>query len=120
MNESSEKSRSSSGSNPSLQRFGQYELLRKIAAGGMAEIFLAKQTGISGFERMLVIKRILPHLAENKEFITMFLDEARIAAQLNHPNVVQIYDLGRLPTEGQGRHQDFRRGRKVPCFSPPP
>jgi serine/threonine protein kinase len=106
LNESSEKSRSSSGSNPSLQRFGQYELLRKIAAGGMAEIFLAKQTGISGFERMLVIKRILPHLAENKEFITMFLDEARIAAQLNHPNVVQIYDLGRLPTEGQGRHQD--------------
>ena len=106
--EGTEKSRSGSGSHsqPGNQRLGQYELLRKIAAGGMAEIFLAKQTGISGFERMLVIKRILPHLAENKEFITMFLDEARIAAQLTHPNVVQIYDLGRIPSDGPVRHPD--------------
>jgi eukaryotic-like serine/threonine-protein kinase len=107
MSEHTERSRSGSGSVPRAIRFGQYELIRRIATGGMAEIFLAKQTGISGFERMLVIKRILPHLAENKEFITMFLDEARIAAQLTHPNVVQIYDLGRLPNPEAGlRNQD--------------
>ena len=79
-----------------MQGFGRYVLLRKLAAGGMAEIFLAKQTGISGFERLVVIKRILPQLSGNREFITMFLDEARTAAQLTHPNVVQIYDMGQI------------------------
>ncbi len=78
------------------QTFGRYVLLRRLAAGGMAEIFLAKQTGISGFERLVVIKRILPHLSTNREFITMFLDEARTAAQLSHPNIVQIYDMGQV------------------------
>jgi serine/threonine-protein kinase len=60
----------------------------------MAEIYLARQLGPEGFEKLLVVKRILPHLAENDDFVTMFLDEARIAARLNHPNVVQIFDLG--------------------------
>ncbi len=60
----------------------------------MAELFLARQTGLSGFEKQVAIKRILPALATDKQFVEMFLDEARIAAQLTHPNIVQIYDLG--------------------------
>ena len=78
----------------SLETYGRYQLLKKLATGGMAQIYLARQMGPEGFEKFLVVKRILPHLAENDEFITMFLDEARIAARLNHPNVVQIFDLG--------------------------
>jgi serine/threonine protein kinase len=78
----------------SLETYGRYQLLKKLATGGMAQIYLARQLGPEGFEKLLVVKRILPHLAENEEFITMFLDEARIAARLNHPNVVQIFDLG--------------------------
>jgi serine/threonine protein kinase len=73
----------------------RYEILRKLATGGMAELFLAKQSGLEGFEKVVVIKRILSHLAQDEEFVTMFLDEARIAAKLSHPNIVQIYDLGK-------------------------
>lgn len=78
----------------SLETYGRYQLLKKLATGGMAQIYLARQVGPEGFEKLLVVKRILPHLAENEDFITMFLDEARIAARLNHPNIVQIFDLG--------------------------
>ncbi len=78
----------------SLEPYGRYQLLKKLATGGMAQIYLARQVGPEGFEKLLVVKRILPHLAENDDFITMFLDEARIAARLNHPNIVQIFDLG--------------------------
>ena len=76
------------------ETFGRYQLLKKIATGGMAEIYLARQQGLEGFEKLLVLKRILPHLAENEEFVEMFLHEARVAVRLNHPNIVQIYDLG--------------------------
>ncbi len=76
--------------------FGRYELLKRIAAGGMGEVFLARQAGLEGFEKLLVVKVLLPHLVEDQEFITMFLDEARIAARLNHPNVAQIFDLGEV------------------------
>ena len=75
-------------------QFGRYTLVRKIATGGMAEIFLAKQPGPEDFERFVVIKRILPHLTEKQEFVTMFVDEMRIAAFLSHPNIVQIHDIG--------------------------
>ncbi|MBK7860228.1 MAG: serine/threonine protein kinase [Archangiaceae bacterium] len=78
----------------SLENFGKYQLIKKLASGGMASIYLARQQGLEGFEKLLVVKRILPHLAENDDFIKMFLDEARIAARLNHPNIVQIFDLG--------------------------
>jgi serine/threonine protein kinase len=74
--------------------FGRYQLLRKIASGGMGQVFLARADGASGFEKLLVIKRVLPHLAEDNEFLQMFLEEARIAARLNHPNLVQIFELG--------------------------
>jgi serine/threonine-protein kinase len=76
------------------KRFGKYTLIRKIAIGGMAEIFLALQRSVAGFEKIIVVKRILPHLAKDAQFVTMLLDEARIAATLNHPNVAQIYDVG--------------------------
>src|SRR5579863_8821828 len=74
--------------------FGKYQLLKKLAAGGMGQVFLARSAGAQGFEKLVVIKRILPHLAEDEEFLNMFFDEARIAARLNHPNVIQIFDLG--------------------------
>lgn len=76
------------------QAFGQYQLQKKLATGGMAEVWLARQTGIQGFNRHVVIKRILPHLAEDPEFVHMFLNEAKIASRFNHPNIAQIYDLG--------------------------
>ena len=75
-------------------RFGKYTLLNRIAVGGMAEIFLARQAGVEGFEKTLCLKRIRPHLSSQPAFVNMFLNEAKLAAQLNHPNIVQIYDLG--------------------------
>jgi len=76
------------------KRLGKYQLLARIAKGGMAEIYLARQRGMVGFARLVVIKRILPHLAEEPEFVRMFMEEARLAALINHPNVVQIHDVG--------------------------
>ena len=77
-----------------VKRFGEYTLIKKLATGGMAEIWLARQTGIAGFARFLVVKKILAHLAEQETFVRMFQDEARTSAMLSHPNVVQIHDLG--------------------------
>ena len=76
-------------------RLGKFVLLNKIAVGGMAEIFRARAFGASGFEKDLVIKRILPHLSENADFVKMLIDEAKITVALAHPNIAQIYDLGR-------------------------
>jgi serine/threonine-protein kinase len=76
--------------------FGQYKLLDRLAVGGMAELFLAQQSGPDGFEKPVVIKRIRPHLSRQPAFVRMFLNEARLAAQLNHPNIVQIHDLGKV------------------------
>jgi serine/threonine protein kinase len=75
-------------------QLGKYQLIHKLATGGMAEVFLAKAAGPMGFEKLLVLKRILPHLATEPTFVDMFLSEARLAAQLNHPNIVQIFDFG--------------------------
>lgn len=72
---------------------GKYTLLRHLATGGMAELFLALQRGVAGFEKLVVVKRILPALAGDAAFLAMFLHEARIAATLGHPNVVQIFDV---------------------------
>jgi len=76
--------------------FGRYQLLEKIAAGGMAEVFKARMRGEEGFEKIVAIKRILPHMADNDDFITMFIDEAKLAAQLTHNNIIHIYDLGKV------------------------
>lgn len=75
-------------------KFGKYLLIDRIGTGGMAELFLAKQTGLKGFEKVIAIKRILPHLTEDQEFVSMFINEAKLAALLSHQNIVQIYDLG--------------------------
>lgn len=75
-------------------RIGPYELLERIGVGGMAEVFRARQTGADGFERYVAIKRILPGIAADHDFVEMFIDEAKIAVQLSHPNIAQIYDLG--------------------------
>jgi serine/threonine protein kinase len=77
-------------------RFGQYVLVRRIARGGMAEVFLAQQRGLEGFDRRVAVKRILPHLADSPDFVKMFLGEAKLAAQLSHPNVVHIYEFGKV------------------------
>jgi TonB family protein len=76
--------------------FGRYQLLEKIASGGMAEVFKARMRGEEGFEKIVAIKRILPHMADNDDFITMFIDEAKLAAQLNHNNIIHIYELGKV------------------------
>ncbi|HYV48296.1 MAG TPA: serine/threonine-protein kinase [Myxococcaceae bacterium] len=83
-----------------METLGKYELIRKLAVGGMAEVFLAKSGGAMGFTKTVVLKRILPHLADDPRFVEMFLREAKIAAELTHPNVVQIFDFG----ESEGRY----------------
>ncbi|MCB9571507.1 MAG: serine/threonine protein kinase [Kofleriaceae bacterium] len=80
---------------PPGTRFGRYELLRRLAVGGMAELYLARATGIEGFEKLVALKRILPQNAENDDFVRMFLDEARLSATIQHANVAQVYDIGR-------------------------
>lgn len=72
-------------------RLGRYSVVRRLGAGGMAEVFLARSRGAEGVDKFLVVKRILPEYAENPHFRAMFIDEARIALRLNHPNVVQVY-----------------------------
>ena len=78
--------------------FGKYYLLDRIAIGGMAEVFRAKTFGHSGFEKLHVIKRILAHYADLPDFEAMFVDEAKLSVQLVHPNVVHIYDFGKIGT----------------------
>lgn len=77
-----------------ITQFGPYKLIERISVGGMAEVYKATEHGVEGFERTVAVKRILPHIAEDDEFITMFKDEAKIAGQLNHGNIAQIYNLG--------------------------
>ncbi len=80
----------------SMKRMGPYFLRRKVARGGMAELFLADYAREDGFRRKVAVKRILPHLVENPEFVKMFTREARVAAVLQHPNIVQIFDYGKI------------------------
>jgi eukaryotic-like serine/threonine-protein kinase len=72
----------------------RYRVLERLASGGMAEVFVAESAGIEGFKKRVAIKRVLPHLSEKKRFISMFLDEARLSAQLSHSNCVQVFDIG--------------------------
>jgi serine/threonine-protein kinase len=87
---------------PIAQEFvtlGRYQLLSRLAVGGMADVYLARQGEISGFKTLVVVKKVLPHLAVKPDFINMFLDEARIASMLDHPNVVRITEVGRAGDE---------------------
>ncbi len=78
------------------EQYGKYYLHERIARGGMAELFRGKIIGVKGFEKLVAIKRILPHLADQEEFVKAFIDEARLAAFLQHANIVQIYDFGEM------------------------
>jgi serine/threonine-protein kinase len=77
-------------------RFGKYELVRRLGHGGMAEVYLARQAGPAGFEKQVVLKQVLPQHGEKAHFRQMFLDEARLAARLSHPNICQVFDLGEV------------------------
>ena len=79
-----------------VQQFGSYVFLQKFAVGGMAELYKARKSGAKGFQKLFVAKKILPHLAMNDDFIGMLIDEAKVAALLDHPNIVRIYDLGKV------------------------
>ncbi len=79
--------------------FGKYVLLRPLAAGGMAEVFLAQMRGPAGFDKACVVKRVLPGHVANSQYMEMFLDEARVIARLSHPNVVQVFDMGELESD---------------------
>jgi serine/threonine-protein kinase len=93
---------------PRGTRFGKYTLLNRIAVGGMAEIFLSRQEGLEGFEKTICIKRIRPHLSSQANFVRMFLNEAKLAAQLNHPNIVQIYgDMSRIVPKAEKANIPF-------------
>jgi serine/threonine protein kinase len=99
-------------------QFGKYSLVARLATGGMAEIFLARLTGVAGFEKLVCIKRILPHLARDKQFVAMFLDEARIAARISHPNVCQVFELGEI----EGSYylaMEYLEGVPLACFRRP-
>lgn len=80
-------------------RIGRYELLRRLARGGMAELYLARASGLHGFEKLCVVKLVLPHLVDDRRFVQMFLHEARMAATLDHPNIAQVTDIGELEGE---------------------
>ena len=81
------------------QIFGRYEIVRPFGAGGMGEILLARQPGLPGVERLVIIKKILPHLAQEPGFLERFLDETRVAASLSHGNIVQVFEVGEVDGE---------------------
>ena len=107
--------------------FGKYRLIKKLAQGGMAEIYLARSTGAGGFEKTVIVKKILPRLSAHDKFVRMFINEAKVTSVLNHSNIVQIYDFGRVGqdyfiamehVDGKDLRSIIRacreRGRKIP------
>src|SRR5690349_12781670 len=109
------------------EQFGPYLVYERLGIGGMATVHRALERGIEGFERMVALKRLLPHLAEDASFIKSFVREAKLASLLNHVNIVQIYELGRVGTEyfismefidGKDIRRILRHARKV--TGPPP
>src|SRR5262245_33548800 len=81
---------------PVSETFGKYQLYERIGAGGMAEVFRAVAIGPENFQRTLVVKRILPHLSQDAAFVQMFIDEAKVSGVLSHPNLVQIFEFGKI------------------------
>lgn len=76
-------------------KIGRYDLIYRVGSGGMATVFVARLSGLAGFERLIAVKVIHQHLADSRKFVQMFLDEARMAASIHHPNVVETYEVGR-------------------------
>jgi serine/threonine protein kinase len=94
------------------QRYGRYVLVDRLGAGGMAEVFRALLVGPEQFQRMVVVKRILPHLSENPGFIKMFIDEATLSGRLSHPNIIQVHEFGRQD-EQYFIAMEYVRGRSL-------
>ena len=92
------------------RRLGRYEVLARLASGGMAGVYVARALGVAGFERLFAIKVLHPHLAHEEEFITMFLDEARLAARIRHPNVVPTIDISDTQDAGYFLVMDYIEG----------
>jgi serine/threonine protein kinase len=84
---------------PQPIQFGKYTLFERIGRGGMADVFKGRVQGPAGFERVFVVKRILPHLSDDPQFTRMFIEEAKMSARLNHPNIVQVFELGAVDKE---------------------
>jgi serine/threonine protein kinase/tetratricopeptide (TPR) repeat protein len=95
---------------PPLKEIAQFELVRRLGAGGMAEVFLAKKRGAEGTHKVLVLKRILPTHGSSRRFRAMFIEEARLAARLNHPNVVQVYEFQDFGDDGLLLAMEFVEG----------
>src|SRR5438132_401428 len=76
------------------ERLSKYEIVRKLATGGMAEIYLARTRGAAGFEKLVALKRLLPRVAEDAKLVQMFFEEAQLAATLNHPHIATVFDVG--------------------------
>src|SRR3954449_6026468 len=81
---------------PGRETFGRYQLLGLLGEGGMGRLYVAERRGIQGFVKVVALKQILPHLAESAALREMFLNEARVAAKLQHPNIVATYELGEV------------------------
>src|SRR3954463_3781494 len=79
-----------------LDSLGRYLLVRRVAAGGMGDVYLARQTGLAGFDRPCVIKLMNEDVAQNESSVALFLDEARITARLTHAHIAQVYDFGKI------------------------
>ncbi|MBL0194275.1 MAG: serine/threonine protein kinase [Myxococcales bacterium] len=92
------------------EKLAQYDVLRRLGAGGMAEVFLARKSGAEGTSKIVVVKRILPSFGASRRFRTMFIDEAQLATRLNHPNVVQVYDFSNEGAEGHILAMEYVEG----------
>jgi serine/threonine protein kinase len=110
-----------------MKMFGKYELGRVLGRGGFSEVYLARYTGIDGFEKVLVVKIMLPSVAGSPEFVSLFIQEARVTAQLSHPNIVTVFDFGKVderyymameyvkgPTLAEIIAKAAMRGEKIP------
>jgi serine/threonine protein kinase/tetratricopeptide (TPR) repeat protein len=95
---------------PTPKRLADFEIVRRLGAGGMAEVFLAKKRGAEGTYKLLVLKRILPAYGASRRFRSMFAEEAQLATRLNHPNIVQVYDFQDYGEEGQLLSMEFVEG----------
>src|SRR5579859_6499091 len=92
------------------EQIAQFEIVRRLGAGGMAEVFLAKRRGAEGTYKVVVLKRILPAFTTSRRFRSMFIDEAQLATRLNHPNVVQVYEFYDGGDEGQLLAMEYVEG----------
>src|SRR5918911_1843513 len=99
-----------SSPSPPPNEIAQFEILRRLGAGGMAEVFLAKKRGAEGTYKLLVVKRILPAHGSSRRFRSMFVEEAQLATRLNHPNIVQVYEFSDHGEEGLVLSMEYVEG----------